>query len=369
MKIRKSLLLLAGIAAFSLVLESCKPDTPDDPIVQGPTAYVLNVPGNWPKPNILPENPLTVEGVALGKKLFYDKMLSGNGTQACADCHHQNDGFTDLGKQFSVGSKGDIGTKNSMPLFNLNWASGYFWNGRQPTLESLIKEPMEAHIEMNLKIEDAVAKLKADPDYPNLFDKAFPNQGISELTLSYAVAQFLRTILSGNTAWDKAFQANPANPTTTMTPAQARGYFAFIDENKGDCFHCHSPLNPFFGNSNEREFANNGLDAMPDSGYFVATGNMNDFGKFKTPSLRNLAFTAPYMHDGRFATLMEVLDHYDQGITYSPTIDPVITKHMDANDNFKPIPRMTQQDKEDIIAFLMMLTDSNLITNPAFSKP
>jgi len=254
-------------------------------------------------PNILPENPLTVEGVALGRKLFYDKMLSGNGSQACVDCHNQSNGFTDPDKQFSIGSEGDLGTRNSMPLFNLNWSSGYFWNGRQPTLESLIKEPIEAHNEMNLQIEDAVVKLNADPEYPKLFNAAFPNQGVSELTLSYAMAQFLRTILSGNTAWDKAFLSSRGQQdqlTKLMTPAQARGYLAFNDESKGDCFHCHSPLTPLFSNMNEREFANNGLDELPDSGYFKVTGNLNDFGKFKTPSLRNLASTGPYMYDGRF---------------------------------------------------------------------
>jgi len=370
MKIKNILLLLFAIASFSLVLESCKPDEPITPEPSGPSAYPLEIPGNWPKPNILPENPLTVEGVALGRKLFYDKMLSSNGTQACVDCHHQSNGFTDLGKKVSTGAFGDIGTKNSMPLHNLNWSSGYFWNGRQPTLESLIQEPIEAHNEMHLKIDEAVIKVKADPNYPALFNAAFPNQGVSELTLRYAMAQFLRTIISANTAWDKIFSQNFRNPEKLMNPAQARGYLAFIDENKGDCFHCHSPISPFLSNSNEREFANNGLDINPDTGYFKVTGNINDLGKFKTPSLRNLVFSAPYMHDGRFATLDEVLEHYNSGFKNSPNVDPVIlTKHGDPNNNYKPIPRLTQQDKDDIIAFLMLITDSTLVTNPAFSKP
>ncbi|MDX5321599.1 MAG: cytochrome-c peroxidase [Bacteroidota bacterium] len=356
------LFLFIGI----LFLNSCKPEDPIDPI-SGPTPYVLTTPGNWPQPNLLAENPLTEEGVALGRQLFYDAQLSKNGTQSCADCHHQNDGFTDLQKQFSTGSEGLIGNRNSMPLFNLNWASGYFWNGRQPTLESLIEEPMEAHNEMNLDIEEGVERLKKDPNYPSLFNAAFPNQGITSTTLRYAIAQFLRTIISGNTKWDQYLQANPRNPEKLMTPQEARGYFAFISEDKGDCFHCHSPINPFLINMNERQFANNGLDANPDTGYFKATGKPNDWGKFKTASLRNLAFTAPYMHDGRFATLMEVLDHYDNGITYSTTVDPVIIKHMDQD--FKPIPRLTQQDKEDIIAFLMLMTDSSLLTEPKWAKP
>lgn len=359
---------LLGALSLLLFWQSCKPDEPV--IVEGPSAYALNLPSGWPQPNTPMENPLTIEGVQLGRYLFYDKQLSLNGTQACADCHSQADGFTDHGLKFSEGSEGIIGNRNSMPLFNLNWSKGYFWNGRQPTLEALIQEPMEAHHEMNLGIDVAVDRLKLNPDYEYLFNKAFPNQGISSTTLRFAIAQFLRTIVSGgNTKWDQYFQANPRNPETLMTEQEKRGYLAFIAEEKGDCFHCHAPISPFFIEIYSRQFTNNGLDAQPDSGYYKATGNANDWGKFKTPTLRNLAFTAPYMHDGRFATLKEVLDHYDSGIKYSSTVDPMIIKHMDPDNNFAPVPRLTEQDKEDIIAFLMLLTDSNLVTNPAWSKP
>lgn len=354
-------------------LQSCSPDTPPTApdLMPAPTPYTLTVPGNWPKPNLLADNPLTVEGVALGRKLFYDKMLSTNGTQACADCHHQSSGFTDLQKQFSVGSEGLVGTRNAMPLFNLNWSKGYFWDGRQPTLESLIEEPMEAHNEMNLDIELAVERLIDHPEYPKLFTDAFPNDKITTKTLRYAIAQFLRTIISGgNTKWDQYFLADPRNPEKFMTEQEARGYIAFISEEKGDCFHCHNPFNPFFINSNEREFANNGLDAVPDSGLFKVTGKPNDMGKFKTASLRNLSYTGPYMHDGRFATLDQVLEHYNSGFKYSPTTDAVlISKHGDPDNNYAPIPRLTQQDKDDIIAFLKLLDDETLLTNPLWSKP
>lgn len=366
---KKSVFILLGTALLTFWLQSCSPDNPPAP-EEGPTPMTLDIPERWPKPNLLAENPITVEGVALGRKLFYDKILSGNGTQACADCHHQSDGFTDLKKQFSIGSAGDVGTRNAMPLFNLNWASGYFWDGRQPTLESLIEEPMEAHNEMNLDIEVAVTRLKDDAEYPGLFQKAFPNHGITTTTLRFAIAQFLRTIISGgNTKWDQYFAANRLNPEKLMTDQEARGFFAFRSEEKGDCFHCHNPLSPLFISSVDREYANNGLDAQPDSGRFKVTGNQNDLGKFKTPSLRNLSFTGPYMHDGRFATLDEVLEHYNSGFHYSSTIDPVLIKHTDKDNNFAPIPRLTQQDKDDIIAFLKLLDDETLLTNPKWSKP
>lgn len=369
MKMKNLLYGLFGYFILAVTFSACKEDTPPVKEEQ-PTPYDLVLPGNWPMPNILAENPLTVEGVALGRKLFYESLISGNGTQSCASCHQQSSGFVDANKQFSIGSEGDIGIRNAQPLFNLNWSKGYFWDGRRRTLEDLIQEPIEAANEMNLTIDSAVARLKNHPEYPGLFNKAFPAQGLTVTTLKYAMAQFIRTIISGNTKWDEYFQANPRNPEKLMTPAQARGYIAFISEEKGDCFHCHNPFNPFLINSNEREFANNGLDANPDTGFFKVTGNPNDWGKFKTASLRNLSYTAPYMHDGRFATLMEVLEHYNTGFKYSPTTDAVlITKHGDPDNNYKPIPRLTQQDKEDIIEFLKLLDDPNLESNPKWSNP
>lgn len=367
---KRTVFILIGTVALSFWLQSCGPETPPVPPTEGPTPYTLELPERFQKPNLLAENPLTVEGIALGRKLFYEKMLSDNGTQACADCHHQSAGFTDLQKQFSTGSNGDIGKRNAMPLFNLNWARGYFWDGRQPTLESLIEEPMEAHNEMNLDIETAVLRLKDDPYYPELFQTAFPSQGITTTTLRFAIAQFLRTIISGgNTKWDQYLKADLQNPDTFMTAQEARGFAAFISETKGDCAHCHSNLSPFLSAGLDRDFSNNGLDAQPDSGRYRVSGNPNDLGKFKTPSLRNLSYTGPYMHDGRFATLDEVLEHYNSGFKYSPSIDPVLIKHADKDNNYVPIPRLTQQDKDDIIAFLKLLDDETLLTNPKWSKP
>lgn len=369
MKVKASIIICILICAGVISFQGCTPPPPPPPPgSEGPTPYALNVPGGWPKGNFLPDNPLTVEGVALGRRLFYDKILSGNKTQACGDCHHQSDGFTDLGKQFSQGAEGQTGGRNAMPLFNMNWSKGYFWDGRRPSLESLVQEPMEAHIEMNLQIDEAVERLKAHPDYPNLFSAAFPNQGVTSTTLRYAIAQFLRSIVSYNSKWDEYVAKDPAHPEKFMTAQEARGYAAFISDSVGDCFHCHQPRSPFFIDLNEGQFANNGLDAQPDTGLYKATGNMNDFGKFKTPSLRNLAFTAPYMHDGRFATLDEVLEHYNSGVKYHPNLNTNLAEHLEGNVG-APIPRINAQEKADIIAFLMLLTDSTLLTNPAYSKP
>jgi len=356
-------------AVFAVALSGCKPDEPpvDEPKLYQPSAYNLDLPGGWPQPNFLPDNPLTVEGVALGRKLFYDPILSGNQTQACASCHNQDYLFTDDQKQFSIGSEGDIGTRNSMPLFNMNWSLGYFWNGREASLESLAQRPIEAHFEMDLDLDIAVQRLKDHDTYPGEFNKAFPKNGVTEKTLRYAIAQFVRSLLSYSSKWDAYFYANPQNPKLLMTDAQARGFDIFMAEEKGDCFHCHQPNSPFFVDLRENQFVNNGLDAQPDSGYMVRTGNSNDLGKFKTPSLRNIELTAPYMHDGRFATLRDVLGHYDTGFVYSPTISPLMLKHVDQNQ--QPIKRLTDQDKDDLIEFLKLLTDTTFVDREEYSNP
>jgi cytochrome c peroxidase len=368
MKLNRTTVLVAFFAVSVLIVTSCRDEKPEPPApIQEPTPFSLSLPSMWPPAKSHPQNPLTVEGIALGKKLFFDPILSRNQTQSCASCHNQAFGFTDFGKKVSLGSEGDIGTMNSMPLYNLNWNSGFFWNGRAKTLEDLVREPIEAHFEMNLTMEEAEFRLQNHKDYPELFKKAFPRSEISILNIQFAIAQYLKTIISGNTKWDEYVRKNPRNPENFMTPAQKRGYTLFINEEKGDCFHCHSPLNHLLVNLNEREFSNNGLDAKPDTGYLAVTGNPMDYGKFKVPSLRNLAFTAPYMHDGRFETLMQVLDHYDTGFNYSPTLDAMLLKHVDLQ-TLKPIKRLTVQEKQDIIEYLMLLTDSTLLTNPAY-KP
>lgn len=187
MKMKNLLYGFIGLFVVAVSFSACKEDEPlviDDQ----PTPYNLALPGNWPKPNILPENPLTVEGVALGRKLFYETLISGNATQSCASCHQQSSAFVDLNKQFSIGSEGDVGIRNAQPIFNLNWSKGYFWDGRRRTLEDLIQEPIEASNEMNLPIDSAVNRLLNHPEYPALFKKAFPNQGLNVTTLKYAMA-------------------------------------------------------------------------------------------------------------------------------------------------------------------------------------
>lgn len=307
-------------------------------------------------PPVLPEdNPLTEEGIALGKKLFFDPILSANNTQACADCHRPENAFSDP-RRFSVGIDGSLGTRNSMPLQNLAWnfEENFFWDGRSVTLEEQILQPVINPIEMANTWSNAVASLENDPEYPLLFEQAFNASMIDSTLVSKAIAQFLRTMISSNSKFDRFLRGE-----ATLSAEEQNGLNVFMDETKGDCFHCHgNPLNPLW---TDNIFHNNGLDEFfTDRGRSLATGDPRDDGNFKSPSLRNLAYTAPYMHDGRFETLEEVIDHYSEGLVYSETIDPLMKKVSEGGVHLSP------QDKADLKAFLLSLSDPSFINNPDF---
>ncbi|MEZ5007997.1 MAG: cytochrome c peroxidase [Chitinophagales bacterium] len=355
MKIRLSYFLL--ILGF-VVFYACS----DDPISSGPTPYQLEIPGalklNFPPPVIPADNPLTEEGVALGRKLFFDPILSADGTQACANCHLPSSGFTD-NRQFSPGIDGIVGNRNSMPLFNAAWNFGerFFWDGRSRGLEEQALEPVTNPIEMHNTWVNAMSSLQAHPDYPELFNQAFGTSIIDSSLVTKAIAQFERTLISGNSKFDR-YLLDEIN----LSPAEFRGLNVFMAEEGGDCFHCHgNPANPLW---TDNDFHNNGLDSFfTDKGLENVTGNPFDRGKFKTPSLRNLVFTAPYMHDGRFATIDEVLEHYSTGVKVTTTTDPLMQF------SFQGGVQMTPEEKSDLKAFLLTLTDSSFITNPAFQAP
>lgn len=325
------------------------------------TAYTLVVPEILElllPPHIPEDNKLTEEGISLGRKLFYDPILSGDGTQACADCHLAENSFTDP-RQFSVGIDGSIGTRNAMPLFNLAWNLNekFFWDGRSLTLEDQALDPVTNPIEMNNTWPNAVASLQADPQYPSLFQDAFGTSTINENLVTKALAQFERTLVSANSRFDKF-----SNGTGTLTPSEQNGLAIFMDEERGDCFHCHgNPNSPLW---TDNDFHNNGLDAsFSDIGLGEFTGDPSDNGKFKSPSLRNLAFSAPYMHDGRFETLDEVINHYSEGLVDSPTIDPLMKTVANGG------VHLTENDKADLKAFLLSLSDESFINNPDYQDP
>jgi cytochrome c peroxidase len=326
-----------------------------------PTPLALEIPILFEQkilPPIIPfSNPQTVEGVALGKKLFFDPILSGDNSQSCSSCHNPVNSFTD-NSQFSAGVDGVLGNRNAMPLINLafNYDDFFAWDGSEFGLESQALEPVENPIEMHNTWEQAVQNLQATSDYPELFQRAFGNNTITKELVTKAIAQFERTLISGNSKFDRYLLGNE-----TLTDQELNGFNVFMDETKGDCFHCHgSNNNPLW---TDNKFHNNGLDAIfSDLGLGSVTGDPSDNGKFKSPTIRNLAFTAPYMHDGRFNTLDEVINHYSEGLQNSPTIDPLMKKVAVGG------VLITIEEKAVLKAFLLTLSDSDFIINIAFQN-
>jgi cytochrome c peroxidase len=331
-----------------------------------PTPYELEIPSHFPSMIIPEDNPMTVEGVELGRHLFYEKRLSGDNTMACAACHLPANGFSDP-NQYSVGIDGEQGNRNSMALINLGWQNFFFWDGRSKTLEDQILEPVPNPIEMHQSWKDAVAKLNADVKYRNMFFRAFGEEGIDSTKVSKAMAQFLRTMISGSSKYDVMYKFENGYTLTaaeqailpTVTPEQWGGYDLFKSLSGADCFHCHNgPL------MQVQKFSNNGLDlTFTDLGRGAVTGNPNDNGKFKVPTLRNIALTAPYMHDGRFATLDEAIEHYSSGVHQSATIDPLIEFA------FQGGVQLDAGEKNLLKQFLLTLTDNEFINNPKFQDP
>lgn len=333
----------------------------DDATGYSPTPIGLEIPTLFEEKIIGPiipiHNPQTLEGVTLGKKLFFDPILSSDSSISCAHCHAPSAAFSD-NAIVSVGVNGATGNRNSMPLFNLAWNydERFFWDGRIFSLEHQAQEPITNSLELNSLWEDVIAKLNEDASYPELFQLAFPSETINQETISKAIAQFERTLISANSKFDRYLLGQE-----NLTASELNGFNVFMDESRGDCFHCHgSDQNPLW---TDNQFHNNGLDAIfTDLGLAVFTGDPSDNAKFRTPSLRNLAFTAPYMHDGRFATLEQVINHYSEGLQDSPTIDPLMKKVAEGGVG------LSAQDKADLKAFLLTLTDTSFTTNPSFQE-
>lgn len=358
-------LLLIAILLFSVL--SCRKDKTIQ--VDGTTPYVIDYPERiskyLPPIQIPADNPMTVEGVELGRKLFFDERFSADNTMSCASCHFPEKGFSDT-VDFSIGIDGLEGRRNAMPLFNLGWMKEHFWDGRKKTLEDQAYAPVNDPVELHNNWTAVVSKLQADGQYPQLFETVFGTSIIDSVMVVKAIAQFERTLISGNSPMDKYMNANRAIGSTGWNEmdelAAYQGFVLFIDENKGDCFHCHGDnFNPLW---TDNLFHNNGLDAViTDQGLGEVTGNPSDYGKFKTPSLRNLAFSAPYMHDGRFATLDEVINHYSEGLNHSPTIDPLMKKVDEGG------VQLSAEEKYFLKMFLLSLSDSTFIIDPRFADP
>lgn len=351
-----------GFLLLVLLFTSCKKGDVK-PYAQ---PYNLEEPSHFPKMEIPADNPLTVQGVELGRRLFYEKRLSGDNSLSCGGCHFPQNSFSDPNR-YSKGIDGTEGNRNSMALVNLGYQKFFFWDGRAKTLEEQILEPVPNPIEMHQSWKNATLKIAADPSYRKQFHAAFGTDEIDEYAITKAIAQFLRTMVSGKSKYDVLYKQSNGYTLSTeeqsmyssITNEEKAGYDLFLSLNGGDCVHCHTgPLMQL------NIFANNGLDAsFTDLGKGGVTGLPQDMGHFKVPTLRNIAQTAPYMHDGRFQTLEEVIEHYSSGIQMSPTISPAIEFASQGG------VQLDAQEKELIRKFLLTLTDEEFLKNPKFAPP
>lgn len=325
------------LLAFLIQVSCSKDDTRPDPNwTYHPTPLQLDIPEAFPIMNLDPANPLTEEGVALGRRLYYDPLLHPTGEHACATCHVQANSFSSM--------------TAVLPHVNLGWNSSFLWNG---LVEGNVEDIMLFEVEDFFNTD--FSRLEADSLYPRLYYEAFQTTAITSTYTARALAQFVRSQISTNARYDHVFQPGSG---AFPTEEEQNGFDIFFSE-KGDCFHCHGGI-LFTDNG----FHNNGLNANPSgTGRSQVTGNPADLGKFKSPTLRNIALTGPYMHDGRFATLEEVIDFYSEGVQLSQTIDPLMKQaHLGGI-------HLTAKEKSDLIAFLHTLTDTSFVNNPALRTP
>lgn len=310
------------------------------------------IPANFPDAVYKFEgNTLSNKGFALGKKLFYDARLSSDQSISCGSCHQQFAAFAQLDHNVSHGVNNCQGKRNAPVLFNLAWQREFFWDGGAKNLEIVPINAITDACEMGTSLNAVVDFLNTTSPYPELFKDAFGVQKISSQELLRALSQFMATMVSGNSKYDKVIRDPKQNSFSTE---EQLGYQLFKD----NCSSCHTE--PLFTNLN---YANNGLDLISsDEGRKIITGLGSDQGKFKIPTLRNIELSSPYMHDGRFKTLDQVLAHYDAGVKASTNLDPLLVR-----DGKTGIPLSSIQ-KQQLISFLKTLTDNEFIKNKAFSE-
>lgn len=372
---RRELLLFLLLAMVFLSATCTQPPE------ETPTPYELEVPQFFPTQlNIPYDNPLTVEGVELGRHLFYDEHLCGYiGTEpdslmSCATCHVQEHAFKagidntrfPGGKVF--GRSGNYTHHNMLPLINLVFNNeGYLWSGavhsqnpnpQMRNIEDIVRMTILDPNEMNGSIETTLEAIRTNPKYPEMFQKAFGSDEITIERIEKAIAQFVRTLISANSKFDRYLRGQEQ-----LTPQELNGYILFSTEEGADCFHCHGGSGtPLFTTN---LFYNNALDEThtDTQDHASVTENSNDIGTYRAPTLRNIAVTAPYMHDGKFSSLDQVLNFYNSELVMSPTVSPLMHKINEGGTHLTP------SQIADLKAFLNTLTDEEFLTNPKFSNP
>lgn len=342
-------------------LSSLKSD--EDELQKG--FYVFNYPGYFgSRINIPEDNPTTKQGVYLGRRLFYEVRLSANNSLSCGSCHMQSKAFTD-GRKLSIGVDNTTTNRNTMALVNLLWNRKFFWDARSNSLEEQASFPMTNPHEMGQSLAASVRKLQSTSYYPPLFKTVFGDKQVTSERIVKALSQFERTLISANSRYDDYLKGS-----AKLSDAEMRGLLLFNTTPNPDksirganCAHCHGGPKTYM-----ELFHNNGLDSIyKDSGIGAITGLQGDQGRFKVPTLRNIALTAPYMHDGRFATLKEVIGHYSEHIQNSGSLSAFLRNASNVKGAL-PV-KLGPEEKKDLIAFLNTLTDSTFVRNPKFSNP
>ncbi|MEQ8325044.1 MAG: cytochrome c peroxidase [Vicingaceae bacterium] len=308
------------------------------------------------------QNPVTLQGVELGRHLFYDTILSLDQDLSCASCHRQEQAFSDAPNRFTKGSKERMSQRNTLALFNLAWRKNLFWDGKSVSLEEQVFHPVRGHEEMNLTWVEAENRIRSSESYQVMYSMAFPGEEIDSIHIAYAIAQFERTLISHNSKYDKVLRGE-----AYFTLEERDGFILMNDQTKGNCLHCH----PSDGSAvtTTGNMSNNGLDDVvdaadyPDKGYGEVTKSLSDNGKFRIPALRNLAFTAPYMHDGRFESLEAVLKFYAEDLNASVNIDSRFHQAHQGGVN------LNAEEQQQVIAFLNTLNDSVFVKESKFSSP
>ncbi|MBC8319653.1 MAG: cytochrome-c peroxidase [Bacteroidetes bacterium] len=369
--------IIIAVSLFALLISGCEDKPVPTPHITTP--YEIEIPFGFPtKLNIPEDNPMTVEGIELGRYLFYDGRMSGrihpDSLMSCATCHIQANSFEcginhpEYIGGFTHGITGKPTPHVMLPMINLVWNSyGYLWNGlisddnpnqNFRNIEDLVWMGIVAEHEMNSDTNLAKETIQNIQGYPELFKKAFDSETVTMKNMSRAIAQFVRTLISANSKFDRYMQGE-----VQLTQSELNGYVLFTTEEGADCFHCHGGFgNPLF---TTHLYYNNGKDTefTDPRDRFAITGDPMDHGAYKAPTLRNIEVQGPYMHDGRFATLEEVIDFYSHNLQNSPYINPLM--HHINNGGIQ----LTPTEKEDLLNFIKTLRDDDFIMNEKFSAP
>lgn len=345
----------AGIAVVAAVatLYGCSKDPKvEEPIDPSLANIVFSIPTGWPSPAYnFDANPLTVNGFKLGRKLFFDKKLSRDNTISCGTCHQPFAAFSQIDHDISHGVEDRLGNRNSPSLFNLNWHTSFFWDGGVNHIEVQPLSPITNPVEMDESMENILAKLEADAGYKAMFKDAFGDDKITTQRIFKSMAQFMGMLVSANAKYDKYMRGE-----TTLTASETSGLTIF----KSKCASCHTE--PLF---TDFSFRNNGLALVPNADGQIDSGrgrippfDAANMYKFKVPSLRNLKYTGPYMHDGRFTSLNQVLEHYNTGVNSTPNLDPALSSGIS----------LTDAEKADLLQFLNTLNDEEFVKDVRFKE-